>query len=40
MAAAGIAAQSALAFGDVTDFTAMGEMIAGIAKAHGPVESS
>ena len=39
MAAAGLnGAQSALAFGDVTDFEAMGEMIAKIAADHGPVD--
>jgi len=38
MAAAGLnGTQSALAFGDVTDFEAMGEMIAKIKADHGPV---
>ena len=38
MAAAGLnGAQSALAFGDVTDFKAMGEMVAKIKSEHGPV---
>jgi acetoacetyl-CoA reductase len=39
MAAAGLNGSStALAFGDVTDYDAMGEMIGGIAKEHGPVD--
>src|SRR5262245_1259644 len=39
MAAAGLnGAQSALAFGDVTDFDAMGEMIRKIESEHGPVD--
>ena len=39
MGAAGLnGAQSALAFGDVTDYEAMGEMIAKIAGEHGPVD--
>ena len=39
MAAAGLnGTSSALAFGDVTDFDAMGEMVAKIAKEHGPVD--
>jgi acetoacetyl-CoA reductase len=39
MAAAGLNGErTALAFGDVTDFDAMGEMVARIADAHGPVE--
>jgi acetoacetyl-CoA reductase len=38
MAAAGLNGdRTALAFGDVTDFDAMGEMVARIADAHGPV---
>ena len=38
MAAAGLnGTQTALAFGDVTDFDAMGEMIRGIESAHGPI---
>lgn len=38
MAAAGLSGSSALAFGDVTDFAAMGEMVKKIEAAHGPVE--
>jgi acetoacetyl-CoA reductase len=39
MAAAGLnGAHSALAFGDVTDFDAMGEMVHRIATEHGPVD--
>ena len=39
MAAAGLDAESTgLAFGDVTDFEAMGEMVKKIARDHGPVE--
>jgi acetoacetyl-CoA reductase len=39
MTAAGLAgASSALAFGDVTDFAAMGEMVKKIEAEHGPVE--
>ncbi len=39
MAAAGLnGAQSALAFGDVTDYDAMGRMIAKIEDEHGPVD--
>jgi acetoacetyl-CoA reductase len=39
MAAAGLnGAQSALAFGDVTNYEAMGEMIGKVAKEHGPVD--
>ena len=38
MAAAGLnGKQTALAFGDVTDFDAMGEMVRGIESAHGPI---
>jgi acetoacetyl-CoA reductase len=38
MAAAGLdGTSSALAFGDVTDFAAMGEMVGQIEAAHGPV---
>jgi acetoacetyl-CoA reductase len=39
MAAAGMnGTQSALAFGDVTDFAAMGEMVAKIKAQHGPID--
>ncbi|HUQ29525.1 MAG TPA: acetoacetyl-CoA reductase [Usitatibacter sp.] len=39
MAAAGLnGSSSALAFGDVTDFEAMGQMVRGIESAHGPVD--
>ena len=39
MAAAGLnGGSSALAFGDVTDYDAMGEMIATITREHGPVD--
>jgi len=39
MAAAGLdGRQSALAFGDVADFDAMGEMVAKIRSDHGPVQ--
>src|SRR5258706_14551837 len=39
MAAAGLnGSHSAIAFGDVTDFDAMGEMIRKIATDHGPVD--
>ena len=39
MAAAGLdAASTGLAFGDVTDFEAMGEMVKKIARDHGPIE--
>jgi acetoacetyl-CoA reductase len=39
MAAAGLnGTSSALAFGDVTDFEAMGNMVRGIVAEHGPVE--
>jgi acetoacetyl-CoA reductase len=39
MAAAGLnGAASALAFGDVTDYDAMGEMVAAIESEHGPVD--
>jgi len=39
MAAAGLnGSHSAIAFGDVTDFDAMGEMIRKIATEHGPVD--
>jgi acetoacetyl-CoA reductase len=39
MAAAGLnGASSALAFGDVTDFEAMGEMVEKIKALHGPVD--
>jgi acetoacetyl-CoA reductase len=39
MAAAGLnGTQSALAFGDVADFEAMGEMVRKIEKDHGPVD--
>jgi acetoacetyl-CoA reductase len=38
MASAGLNGASALAFGDVTDFDAMGEMVAKIAKDHGPID--
>jgi acetoacetyl-CoA reductase len=39
MAAAGLnGGSSALAFGDVTDFDAMGEMVQRIEREHGPVE--
>src|SRR5215210_2065197 len=39
MAAANLnGASSALAFGDVTDFDAMGKMVREIESAHGPVE--
>jgi len=38
MAAAGLnGTQTALAFGDVTDFDAMGEMVRAIESAHGPI---
>ena len=38
MAAAGLnGSSSALAFGDVTDFEAMGEMVRKIEATHGPV---
>jgi len=38
MAAAGLnGTQTALAFGDVTDFDAMGEMVRGIESTHGPI---
>jgi len=38
MAAAGLnGTQTALAFGDVTDFDAMGEMVRGIEGEHGPI---
>ena len=38
MAVAGLNGErSALAFGDVTDFDAMGEMVRGIEAAHGPI---
>ena len=39
MAAAGLnGGSTALAFGDVSDYDAMGEMVAGIVKDHGPVD--
>jgi acetoacetyl-CoA reductase len=39
MAAAGLnGGSTALAFGDVTDFDAMGDMVGGIARDHGPVD--
>jgi len=39
MFAAGLnGSSSALAFGDVTDFEAMGQMVADVTDAHGPVE--
>jgi len=39
MAAAGLnGTSSALAFGDVTDFDAMGEMVAKIESEHGPID--
>jgi acetoacetyl-CoA reductase len=38
MAAAGHADNSAIAFGDVADFEAMGKMVAAITAAHGPVD--
>ena len=39
MAAAGLnGSHSAIAFGDVTDFDAMGEMVRKIATEHGPVD--
>jgi acetoacetyl-CoA reductase len=39
MAAAGLGGESsALAFGDVTDFDAMGDMVAQIERNHGPVD--
>lgn len=39
MAAAGLnGSQSALAFGDVTDFDAMGEMVRKIESEHGPIQ--
>jgi acetoacetyl-CoA reductase len=39
MAAAGLnGGSSALAFGDVTDYDAMGEMVAAISKEHGPID--
>jgi acetoacetyl-CoA reductase len=39
MAAAGLnGSQTALAFGDVTDFDAMGEMVRRIEDEHGPIE--
>jgi acetoacetyl-CoA reductase len=38
MAAEGLEASSALAFGDVTDFDAMGKMVREIEAAHGPVQ--
>ena len=38
MAAAGHEAASALAFGDVSSFEAMGAMVAGITADHGPVD--
>ena len=39
MAAAGFGADStAVAFGDVSRYDSMGEMVAGIAKDHGPVD--
>ena len=39
MAAAGFGKDStAVAFGDVSKFDSMGEMVAGIAKEHGPVD--
>ncbi len=39
MAAAGLnGGSTALAFGDVTDYEAMGEMVSAIAKEHGPVD--
>jgi acetoacetyl-CoA reductase len=39
MAAAGLnGAQSALAFGDVTDYEAIGEMVAQIEREHGPID--
>ncbi len=39
MAAAGLNGHStALAFGDVTDYDAIGEMVQGIEKTHGPVD--
>ncbi len=38
MAAAGLGGSSALAFGDVTDFAAMGEMVKKIEAQHGPIQ--
>ena len=39
MAAVGLnGGSTALAFGDVSDYDAMGEMVAGIVKEHGPVD--
>jgi acetoacetyl-CoA reductase len=38
MAAAGLAGSSALAFGDVADFEAMGAMVKKIESGHGPVD--
>ncbi|HUL96172.1 MAG TPA: acetoacetyl-CoA reductase [Usitatibacter sp.] len=39
MAASGLnGAHSALAFGDVTDYEAIGEMVGKIAKDHGPID--
>jgi acetoacetyl-CoA reductase len=39
MSAAGLnGSASALAFGDVADFDAMGDMVAGIERNHGPVD--
>ncbi len=39
MEAAGLdGSTTALAFGDVTDFTAMGDMVAAIEREHGPVD--
>ena len=38
MAAAGLGASGALAFGDVTDFDAMGAMVRKIEAEHGPVD--
>ena len=39
MAAAGLnGCSTALAFGDVTDYDAMGEMVSAIARDHGPVD--
>jgi acetoacetyl-CoA reductase len=39
MAAAGLnGGSSALAFGDVTDYGAMGEMVAAITREHGPID--
>jgi acetoacetyl-CoA reductase len=38
MAGTGLGGSSALAFGDVTDFAAMGEMVKKIEAQHGPIQ--